>query len=129
MSAAVEGLVHATKLFDPSKGFKFSTYAHWWVRQSVNKLLAVESRVVYLPQNVYEASVLAQTVRSRLAQEYHPRPVPDQAIAAKMGISVKRLHDIMAAMKEPVNMNAPVGDGEIEVGDMVPVRPSVCVRG
>lgn len=122
-SSAVEGLVHAVKLFEPSKGFKFSTYAHWWVRQSVNRILAVESRVVYVPQNVYEASIQAQTIASELSHQYYPEPVPDEVIASKMNVSLKRLKDIRSAVKDPVSMNAPVSSsGEAEFGELYAVR-------
>lgn len=124
-SAAVEGLVHAIKLFDPAKGFKFSTYAHWWVRQAVNKILAVESRIVYVPQNVYELSIQAITIASQLKSEYHPAPVPDEAVAEKMGVTLKRLRDIKSAVKDPVSMNQTVNSSsEAEVGEMVSVRCS-----
>jgi RNA polymerase primary sigma factor len=126
-SSAVEGLVHAVKLFDPSKGFKFSTYAHWWVRQSINKILAVESRVVYVPQNVYELSVQAQSITAELEHKYHPAPVPPEAIAEKMNISLKRLQEIRAAVRDPVSMNAPLSSSaDAEIGELVPVRVARC---
>jgi RNA polymerase primary sigma factor len=126
-SSAVEGLVHAIKLFEPAKGFKFSTYAHWWVRQSINKILAVESRVVYVPQNVYELSIQAQAVTAELEHKYHPSPVPAEAVAEHMNISLKRLQEIRAAVRDPVSMNAPISSSaEAEIGELVAVRCSSC---
>ena len=123
-SAAVEGLVHAIKLFDPAKGFKFSTYAHWWVRQSVNKILSVESRVVYVPQNVYELSIQAANVTAKLQPKYFPDSVPEEKVAEDMGVTLSRLREIRSAVREPVNMNQPVGaDNASEIGELISVRP------
>jgi RNA polymerase primary sigma factor len=137
-SAAVEGLVRATKLFDPSKGFKFSTYAHWWIRQAITKAMSLQSRVMYVPQNVYELAVQVNQLQAELSAEYGAAcNVPDDVLAAGVGISVKRLRDVRLAMRDPVSLNAPLkADGDSSIQDTIQVcnsarcrarRPGACV--
>lgn len=127
-SAGVEGLVRATKLFDPSKGFKFSTYAHWWIRQAITKAMSLQSRIMYVPQNVYELAVQVNHLQAELASEYGSSgTVPESVLAAGVGITVKRLRDVRLAMRDPVSLNAPIkADSDNSIQDTIQVRWLVC---
>ncbi|MGA1046481.1 MAG: RNA polymerase sigma factor RpoD [Minisyncoccia bacterium] len=113
------GLFKAIEKFDYSKGFKFSTYATWWIRQAITRALADQSRTIRIPVHMVETiNKYSQVVRN-LVQELGREPLPEE-IAAEMDLEVEKVHQIIKINQDTISLQAPVGDEEgSSLGDFI----------
>ena len=108
------GLFKAVEKFDWSRGFKFSTYATWWIRQAVTRSLADQSRTIRIPVHMVETIAKYKQVMKRLAQDLGRDPLPEE-IASEMGIDVEKVHQIKNINQDTVSLEKPIGDEEDSV--------------
>jgi RNA polymerase primary sigma factor len=118
------GLMKAAERYQYRKGFKFSTYATWWIRQGITRALADQSRTIRIPVHQTEASNRILRVTRRLGQQFG-RPARLEEIAHVLRMRPERLHETVQAFQEPVALENPIGDGDTEFGDMIPDQQAV----